>query len=115
MVCFLRIYVTDWARGFLYVYKNNVIEKKIGGRKMFSRPRDILLDSLDSILVSDIDKNTFYFLDNKGTYLFETKMPRLKGQSKDEDKSIFGINRIENNKLIFVTNSSIYICNLLKF
>ncbi len=82
---------------------------------MFSKPRDILLDSLDSMLITDIDKNTFYFLDNKGTYLFETKMPRLKSQNKDEDKSVFGINRIENNKLIFVTNSSIYICNLLKF
>ncbi|CAF0996856.1 unnamed protein product [Brachionus calyciflorus] len=106
-----RIYVTDWQRGLLYIYKSGKLEKKIGERaKMFTKPRDIQLDSLDSILVSDFDSRSFYFMDNKGVFLFESKLPKSKN-SKNE-KGIYGVDKIENTKLVFATNSSIYVCNL---
>lgn len=114
-----RVYVTDWNRGFVYIYKNNKLERKIGGgRKFFTRPRDILLDSLDSILVSDLDNDSFYFLDNKGFLLFETKLPKAKQEGKqnnqinNHEKGAYGVVQIEN-KIVFARNSSIFICNLI--
>jgi hypothetical protein len=112
-----RIYVTDWQRGNLYVYKNGSLERKIRGdnssenfKKIMSRPRDITLDSLDSILVTDLDRNSFCFLDHKGNFLFETKVPKYKGFNEN---GIFGIQKIDNNRLIFASNTSIYILYLL--
>ena len=107
-----RIYVTDWNRGVLCVYKNGLLERKIGGKKYFSRPRDILLDSVDSMLVTDLDRDTFYFLDNKGSLLFETKPPKSKHATKGEEKGIFGVCRFENS-IVFASNMSIFICNLI--
>ena len=112
-----RIYITDWNRGLLYIYKNNKenvfkLERRFGESAGFTRPRDILLDSLDSILVADLDKDTFYVLDNKGVYLFETKVPKSsKPGSYFEEKGVYGLLKAEN-KIIFASNSSIYICNL---
>lgn len=105
-----RIYVTDWQQGYLYIYKNEKLERKVGGLKYFSRPRDVMLDSLDSILVTDFDKNSFYFMDNKGVLLFETKVPKTKNP---EERGIFGMDKIEQNKIIFASNTSIYVLNLV--
>ena len=107
-----RVYVTDWNRGLICVYKNAILERKIGGRKYFTRPRDLVLDSVDSMLVTDLDRDTFYFLDNKGVILFETKPPRVKNGAKGEEKGLFGINRYENS-IVYATNMAIYICNLI--
>lgn len=108
-----RVYITDWNRGFVYIYKNHKLERRIGGgRKFFTRPRDILLDSLDSILVSDLDHDSFYFLDNKGFLLFETKMPKPKNENARYEKGAYGIIQIEN-RLVFARNSAIFICNLV--
>lgn len=110
-----RIYITDWNRGYLYVYKNNRdnvyrLERKI--ESSFTRPRDILLDSLDSMLIVDLDRDIFYFLDNKGTYLFQTKIPKaINAGSHFEERGAFGLVKLEN-KLIFASNSSIYVCKL---
>ena len=105
--------MTDWERGFLYIYKNKVLEKKIGGNKMFSKPRDILLDSLDSILITDSDREMLCFHDNKGVPLFETKMPKQKAnQSYGVEKGVFGVTQIGGKKLVLVSNTSIYICNI---
>lgn len=105
-----RVYVTDWNRGLLFVYKNKKLEKKIdGGGKLFKRPRDVMLDNFDNILVSDSERNSFCFMDNKGVFLFETKVPKSKNQN---EKGIYGVDRIENNSVIFASNTSIYVCNL---
>ena len=105
--------MTDWERGFLYIYKNKVLEKKIGGNKMFSKPRDILLDSLDSILITDSDREMLCFHDNKGVPLFETKMPKQKtAQSTDNERGIFGVTHIGSKKLVLASNTTIYICNI---
>ncbi len=107
-----RVYITDWNRGFLYIYKNNKLERKIGGgRKFFTRPRDILLDSLDSILVTDLDNDSFFFLDNKGFMLFETKLPKDANNMIRHEKGAYGVVQIEN-KIIFARNSFIVVCNL---
>ena len=109
-----RVYITDWNRGFVYIYKNNRLERKIGGgrnQKFFTRPRDILLDSLDSILISDLDNDSFFFLDNKGFLLFETKLPKMDKNTHEHEKGAFGVIQIEN-KLIFARNSYICICIL---
>jgi hypothetical protein len=106
-----RVYVTDWCRGCLYIYKNGELERKIeDNKKLFIRPRNILLDSLDSILVTDLEKSSFFFLDNKGLFLFETKPPKKQDKS---ERGIFGVARYDN-KLIYATNCSIYICSLSK-
>jgi hypothetical protein len=103
-----RIYVTDWFRSFLYIYKNDSLEAKIGGEKVFGRPRDILLDSLQSILVVDSQRYSLHFMDNKGAYLFETKLPYAK---KSKERGVFGLSRLGNN-LVFASSSSVYICYL---
>ena len=132
-----RVFVTDWNRGFLYVYKNGVLERKIGNvvntfdgsntstpvsnynGKLFLKPRDIIIDSLDSILVADTEQNALVLLDHKGVYQFQTKLPKIKSaHAKDRSmmsynsNGIYGLSRIENNKLLIATNSSIIICNL---
>jgi len=107
-----RIFITDWERGLLYVYKNRVLENKIGGTKMFSKPRDILLDSLDSILITDPDREMFCFFDNKGVPLFETKIPKQKSSQSNNEKGVFGIIKIDAKKLIYASNTSLYICNV---
>lgn len=110
-----RIYITDWNRGLLYMYKsgqNDIykLERKI--QSLFTRPRDVMLDSLDSMLVVDMDKDIFVFLDNKGSYLFETPVPKKsKVGGFLEEKGVFGLVKLEN-KLIFTSNSTIYICQL---
>jgi hypothetical protein len=109
-----RIYVTDWNRGLLYIYKSNLLEVKIGytgSKKFLSKPRDVVLDSNGFLLVSDIDQDKFFILDNKGNYLFETKAPKIK-KYKNEEKGIFGLTNIDN-KLVFASNMCVYICNLL--
>ena len=107
-----RIFITDWERSLLYVYKNRVLENKIGGIKMFSKPRDILLDGLDSILITDADREIFCFFDNKGVPLFETKVPKQKSTQSNNEKGVFGIIKIDSKKLIYASNTSIYICNV---
>lgn len=79
---------------------------------MFRRTRDVILDSLGNILVTDVDKNCFYILDNKGTFLFETKVPKFKGGRYE--KGIFGITTVPNsNKIVFASNCSIYSIDLV--
>lgn len=110
-----RIYVTDWNRGSLYMYKNsrdNVykLERKIKGD--FTRPRDVLLDTLDSMLIVDMDEDIFYFHDNKGTYLFETPVPKhTSNDSHFKEKGVFGLAKLAD-RFIFASNSTIYICKL---
>jgi len=112
-----RLYVTDWNRGLLFIYKNGHdevwrLERKVQGELV--KPRDILLDSLDSMLVADLDKDIFYCLDNKGTYLFETAMPKKSASnSLLKEKGIFGLAKLDN-RIIFASNSTIYICELKK-
>ena len=102
-----RIFVTDWARNFIYIYKNGQLENKICGHKLFTRIRDIVIDSLDSILVTDTYRKSILIFDNRGIFLMETKLPII-----NEDDSVYGICKIDNTKLVFATNSSIVICNL---
>lgn len=110
-----RIYVTDWNRGFIYMYKNGLdgnykLERKIVSK--FTRPRDVLLDSLDSMLVVDMDSDCFHFLDNKGEYLFETPIPRVtKSDSYFKEKGVFGLSKLPN-MFIFASNSTIYMVKL---
>jgi len=77
-------------------------------QKFFRRPRDILLDSLQSILVVDLQRHSLHFMDNKGVYMFETKLPYNK---KSKDTGVFGLSRLGNN-LVFASSSSVYICYL---
>lgn len=106
-----RFYITDWLRGYIYIYKNNVLEKKCLNKSVFRRPRDVILDSLGNILVTDLDKNSMFILDNKGTYLFETKVPKYKNR---HEKGIFGVVAdTSNNKLIFASNTSVYVIDLI--
>jgi hypothetical protein len=129
-----RVYITDWSRASLYIYKNGCLETKISNnqsnkatnntiksmkyqqtnqrKKLFSRPRNIVLDSLNSILVTDLDSNTFYLLDNKGVSLFDTKLPEF--NKPNEEMSVFGVVSFEN-KIAFTTNKSIYVCSLLNY
>lgn len=108
-----RFYVTDWLRGLVYIYKNNVLERKCVNKKVFRRTRDLALDSLGNILVTDMDKNCFYVLDNKGTFLFETKAPKYKGGARNE-RGIFGLTTVPNsNKLVFASNCSVYVVDLV--
>lgn len=117
-----RIYVTDWYRGVIYVYKNGVLERRIEGpnnnndksKKFLSRPRDIVLDSLDSMLITDLDHMTFCFLDHKGQFMFETPVPKSQASinSKSLETGIFGVFKIESTKLVYATNCAIYILNL---
>lgn len=106
-----RFYVTDWQRGHVYIYKNNVLEKKCSNKKLFRRPRDLILDSVGNIIVTDVDRNSMFVLDNKGTFLFETKVPKFKGR---HEKGIFGIVAVPNsNRLIFASNTSLYLLDLV--
>ena len=110
-----RIYVTDWNRGFVYMYKNGLdgiykLERKISNK--FTRPRDIMLDSLDNMLVVDMDSDCFYFFDNKGHYMFETSIPRItKGDNYFKEIGVFGLAK-QPNLFMFASNSTIYICKL---
>jgi hypothetical protein len=110
-----RLYVTDWNRGLLFIYKNGRdevwrLERKVVGE--FSRPRDILLDNLDSMLVADLDNDHIYCLDNKGTFLFKTAVPRKSTPGSFlEEKGVFGLAKLDN-KIVFASNSTIYICEL---
>ena len=79
---------------------------------MFSKPRDILLDSLDSMLITDTEREVLCFHDNKGVPLFETNIPKSKSTQTSNEKGIFGVTQIGNKKLVFVSNTSIYICNI---
>ena len=117
-----RLFVTDWNRSSLYVYKNHKLEKKFGGldKRLMCKPRDMLLDSLDSIMIADNDRESLVVLDHKGVPLFETKLPRIKTSKRAlmtkngsmVEPGIFGINRIEHNKLLVATNSHVIICHL---
>ena len=113
----LRIFVTDWNRALVYVYKSGKLESRIVGRATggFTRPRDIIMDSLDNILVSDMDQEKFFFLDNKGSLLFETRAPTTTttaSKTNTDERGIFGLAKLDN-KLIFATNIAVYICNLV--
>ena len=87
--------MTDWNRAVLFIYKNGQdnewrLERRV--ESQFSRPRDVLLDSLDSMLVVDMDRDVFCFLDNKGGYLFETNVPKKStAGSYYEESGVFGL------------------------
>ena len=104
-----RIFVTDWSRNFVYIYKNGRLENTICGYKFSTRIRDIVIDSLDSILVTDTYRKSILIYDNRGIFLMETKIPI---NNENEDESVYGVCKIDNSKLVFATNSSIIICNL---
>jgi hypothetical protein len=104
-----RVYVVDWSEGHIYVYKNNQLELKIGGPHSFTRIRDILIDNMDNILVTDIYRKSIFVFDNKGILTMETKLPII---SDDENETIYGMCKIDNSRLIFATSSSIVICNI---
>ena len=107
-----RIYITDWSKNGIYVYKNQLLEYKIRGKNLFSRIRDITMDSLDSILVTDLDRKSILIFDNKGVFINETKLPITNEKINNEEINIFGVCKIENTKFVFATQTSIYICNL---
>lgn len=107
-----RIFITDWARDFVFVYKNGRLENRIGGHKLFSRIRDILIDSLDSILVTDTYRRSVFIFDNKGVFIQETKLPISTDKVNGEEESVFGVCKIDNSKFVYATHSSIVICNL---
>ena len=91
-----RIFVTDWSRNFIYIYKNGNLENKICGHKLFTRIRDIVIDSLDSILVTDTYRKSIFVFDNRGVFLMETKVP-----IQDEEDTIYGVSKVDNTKLAF--------------
>jgi hypothetical protein len=113
-----RVYVTDWHRGMLYVYKKGELEWKLTAplvnndlrRKNMSRPRDVMLDSLDSLLITDLDRNSFCFLDHKGVHLFETKVPQM--DRSESENGIFGVTKIESNRIVYATNTAVYVLHL---
>lgn len=107
--------MTDWLRGLVYIYKNNVLERKCVNKKAFRRTRDLVLDNLGNILVTDMERHSFHILDNKGNYLFETKVPKQKGAAAAAryEKGIYGCVLVPNsNKLVFASNCSVYAIDL---
>jgi hypothetical protein len=119
-----RVYVTDWHRGMMYVYKKGELEWRLTAplvnndkmRKNMSRPRDVLLDSLDSLLITDLDRNSFCFFDHKGAFLFETQVPagglRRGGSAVENESGIVGVCKIESNRLIYASNTAVYVLHL---
>jgi hypothetical protein len=75
-----------------------------------SRPRDVMLDSLDSLLVTDLDRGAFCFLDHKGVFMFETLVPQMSRQEREA--GIFGVCKVEGSRLIYATNCAIYTLHL---
>lgn len=102
-----RIYVTDWSTNCIFVYKNQNLEFKIDAGKIgVVRMRDILIDSVDSILISDIYKKSVFIFDNRGSLQMEVKLPF---HSSKQENGIFGFCKIDSNYLVFASNSKVYI------
>ena len=112
-----RVYVTDWHRGMLCIYKNGELERRVTApnqnndksRKILSRPRDVIMDSSGGFLITDSDRNSFCFLDHKGAFLFETRVPVMKELNEN---GIFGVLKIDANKIVFASNCAVYVLHL---